>query len=537
MPRPRIWAIVTVYVIMTAIVLYPVLIVRVPALCDYLNHLARMHILAEFSQSPTIKNFYGVKWRLIPYLGIDSVFTILRGINIYDAGKLYIALCVVFPVIGVTILHYVIHRRLSLVPVAAFLFSYNFLLAWGFVNYLPGLCLAIIVFSGWIYTAGWPRWRRAVLFCVPATLLYLFHLMAFVGYCVAVAGYEIAIASRTNFRPWRSFVTDAMAAALQAAPAVVLALSVRVEPLIGPVATHYHALGKATAMASPVLFFVTPADRVAGGLAVVLLTLGLLTNRLRMAPIIWGPFFAVLVVAAAMPNVVHGIFGMDYRLPLMLALLLIGGVGVTERMGPLAGSIAIGCIVAMTAVRSLGIASTLQRLDGQVGEVRQVLAAMPRGMRLLVAQSPISPGDVPMRRATLHVALLAVVDRDAFVPYLFTSITTVRPAAAMLASSTPFGSPLSLSDLQAGFGRKDEPGAAQGDGLGGRVYWMGWENKFDYLLYEHFGHRSPTLPANVRLVSTSPIADLYRIEGTQVTAQRRASTLATNVDTLNSNIR
>ena len=142
-----------------------------------------------------------------------------------------------------------------------------------------------------------------------------------------------------------------------------------------------------------------------------------------------------------------------------------------------------------------------------------------------------------MRRATLHVALLAVVDRDAFVPYLFTSITTVRPAAAMLASSTPFGSPLSLSDLQAGFGRKDEPGAAQGDGLGGRVYWMGWENKFDYLLYEHFGHRSPTLPANVRLVSTSPIADLYRIEGTQVTAQRRASTLATNVDTLNSNIR
>ena len=41
---------------------------------------------------------------------------------------------------------------------------------------------------------------------------------------------------------------------------------------------------------------------------------------------------------------------------------------------------------------------------------------------------------------------------------------------------------------------------------------MGWENKFDYLLYEHFGHRSPALPVNVRLVSTSSVADLYRIE-------------------------
>ena len=245
----------------------------------------------------------------------------------------------------------------------------------------------------------------------------------------------------------------------------------------------------------------------------------------------------ILAVAVVMPCVVHGVYGMDYRLPLMLALLLIGGVGVTERMGPLAGSIAIGCIVAMTAVRSLGIASTLQRLDGHVGEVRQVLAAMPRGMRLLVAQSPISPGDVPMRRATLHMALLAVIDRDAFVPYLFTSFMTVRPAAAMLASSSGGGSPLSLADLQSGFGRKDDPGAPQGDAYGGRVYWMGWENKFDYLLYEHFGHRSPTLPLNLRLVSASPVADLYRIEGTQVTAQRRASTLATNVDTSNYNIR
>jgi hypothetical protein len=139
--------------------------------------------------------------------------------------------------------------------------------------------------------------------------------------------------------------------------------------------------------------------------------------------------------------------------------------------------------------------------------------AMPRGMRLLVAQSPISPGDVPMRRATLHVALLAVVDRDAFVPYLFTSFMTVRPAAAMVASSTPFGSPLSLSDIQAGLGRHDAPGAAQGDGLGGRIYWMGWENKFDYLLYEHFDNRPPALPANLRLVSTSSVADLYRIVG------------------------
>jgi hypothetical protein len=512
--RLKIYVIGGVYLVMMAIVLYPVLSVEIPALCDYLNHLARMHILAEIGKSPAIAKYYTVRWQPLPYLGMDSLFVIFNKVlPIYDAGRLYISCCVLLPVVSALVLHYVIHRRLSLIPTVAFLFSYNFLLAWGFVNYLPGLCLAVIVFAGWIYTAGWPRWRRAVLFCVPTTLLYLFHLMAFAGYCLAVAGYEIAVASRTGFRSWRSFMVEAMAAGLQAAPAVVLALGVHVEPLIGHVGTHYYMLGKGTAMASPVLFFTAPADRIAGGLALLLLILGLLTDRLRMAPVIWGPFLAVLAAAAVMPNVVHGIYGMDYRLPLMLALLLIGGVGVTERMGPVAGSVAIGCILAMTAVRSLGIASTLRRLDGQIADVRHVLTAMPRGMRLLVAQSPVLPGDVPMRRATLHVALLAVIDRDAFVPYLFTPFTTVRPAAGMLASSTPFGSPLSLSDLQAGLGRKDGPRPPQGDGLGGRVYWMGWENKFDYLLYEHFGHRSPALPVNVRLVSASPVADLYRIEG------------------------
>jgi hypothetical protein len=509
------WRIAAVYLILAALVLYPVLTIQVPGLCDFFNHLARMHILSDYAVSPTLKHFYTVKWRLAPYMGMDSVFTLFSAFgmkNIYAAGKLYIAACILLPVLSATVLHYVIHKKLSLVPAAAFLVSYNFLLSWGFVNYLPGICLAVLVLSGWIYTDGWPRWRRVALFCVPATFLYLFHLMAFVGYCVAVAGYEVAAASRASLWSWRSLATRAVAAGLQAAPAIVMALSVHVEPLIGPVATRYFAEGKGAAIASPVLFFLSPADRIAGGLALFLLIFGLLTNRLRMAPVVWGPFLAVLVVAAAMPHVVHGIFGMDYRLPLMLALLLIAGAGATERMGPRAGSLAIGCILAMTAVRSVGIASTLRRLDGQIGEVRRVLATMPRGMRLLVVQSPISRRDVPMRRATQHVALLAVVDRDAFVPYLFTWFMTVRPTPAMLASSTPVGSPLDLSDIQAGFGRKDSPGAPQGDGLGGRVYWMGWEHKFDYLLYEHFGRRPAALPGNVRLVSSSSVADLYRIE-------------------------
>jgi hypothetical protein len=63
-------------------------------------------------------------------------------------------------------------------------------------------------------------------------------------------------------------------------------------------------------------------------------------------------------------------------------------------------------------------------------------------------------------------------------------------------------------------GRRDDPAGDKGNGEGLRIYWMGWENKFNYVLIRHFGNRPAALPANLRLVATSSVADLYRIDRT-----------------------
>ncbi len=49
-------------------------------------------------------------------------------------------------------------------------------------------------------------------------------------------------------------------------------------------------------------------------------------------------------------------------------------------------------------------------------------------------------------------------------------------------------------------------------GKGGRVYWMGWERHFDYVLVMHYGSTPTGLPKVLRLVSSSPVADLYEID-------------------------
>jgi hypothetical protein len=95
---------------------------------------------------------------------------------------------------------------------------------------------------------------------------------------------------------------------------------------------------------------------------------------------------------------------------------------------------------------------------------------------------------------------------------MFTGQGTVRPAPTMRNASTPHGPPLPLPELMDGLHRKDDPAGAQGNGLGGRIYWLDWQHKFDYVLIEHFGTPPAALPGVLRLVATSPVADLYRID-------------------------
>ena len=512
-----VWFAVVIYTVMTVVVLYPILVVQVPGLGDYLNHLARMHIL--YYHPADLSRFYRIEWQPIPYLSMDAAFAVLSHLApIYDAGRIFLGICVVLPVLSVAVLHYAVHRRLSLLPAAAFLFCQNYLLSWGFLNYLSSACLAILLFAAWFSTARWPRWIRAALFCVLATALYLCHLVAFGSYCLAVGGYELARAWRTGFRPWRAITADWLAAGLQAVPALLLALSVHVEPMfVGPQQVWYGDVpAKLLALESPVLFYDGRADFLAGVFAMLVLVTGLVTHHLRLAPAIWPAILAVGMAALCLPNVLLGIFGLDFRLPLVVAMLLTGAISTTPRMGRGLACAVLGGFLALTVVRSIGIANTLTAVDKQIAEFRQVVSVLPRGVRLLVVDTATggqNQRDGPWR-TTSQASMVASIDRDAFIPFLFSGVTIVHPAVPMRTSSAPGGHPPPLSDLAVGAGRTDRPGYDVADGEGVRIYWFDWEDKFDYVLIQHFGRRPAAVPANLVLVNTSSVADLYRIDKT-----------------------
>ena len=118
-----------IYLVLTVAVLMPVFAVEVPGLGDYLNHLARVHVLTAVGHSAALQRFYQSNWGLVPYYGMDlPVAAFAQVMTIYHAGRLFVAICVLMPVIAAATLHYAVHRRISVVPAFAFLVSYNYLL-------------------------------------------------------------------------------------------------------------------------------------------------------------------------------------------------------------------------------------------------------------------------------------------------------------------------------------------------------------------------------------------------------------------------
>ena len=514
-PRPGLrrplWIYVAVYGLLTAIALYPIATVTVPGLEDYPNHLARMYILTHYNDSSSLKLYYDVRWRPIPYLGMDATFVLLGRIaNTYDAGRLYVGLCVLLPVLSVAALHFAVHRRLSLVPAGAFLLSYNALLLWGFLNYLPVLCLAVIVFAGWMTTTRWPRWPRLILFSALTLVLYLGHVIAFGAYGLMVLSFEVFRALKPGPRVWRTITTDLLFAGLQAAPAIVMALSIRIEnPFIGPTPTRYGTIAdKLLAITSPVLFLISSKEVIFGALFLVLTFVGLSTKRLKLNPDLSIVFVIVALFSLLVPVQLLGVFGMDFRLPLLAAMLLLSAISTTERASAVFKTSILCFVFLAIAVHSILIRNHLRKADSETAELRQVISAMPKGMRMLTVDASGSP------HANHHAPLLAVIDRDAFVPTLFTGIMTVKPKPEFRLLSTPSGSPYpDLAQFLAGYGVAS-PTTDIPAGVGGRNYWLGWERNFDYVLVIHYGNRLALteLPNVLRLVASSDAADLYAVQ-------------------------
>jgi hypothetical protein len=175
--------------VLLAFALVPVLLVDIPAMNDYPNHLARMHLLATAAAQ---NSFYQVEWNFNPYQAMDLAVPLLaRLVGVEIAAKLFLIVSQLLIVTGAIAIEWAIKRRHELAGFAAVSVLYCTPFAWGLTNFQFGLAVALWGIACWLLLQQ-AKWHiRFACHCLFVVVIFISHLFALGIYGVTIGMFEL----------------------------------------------------------------------------------------------------------------------------------------------------------------------------------------------------------------------------------------------------------------------------------------------------------------------------------------------------------
>jgi hypothetical protein len=426
----------TVFLILSVFAVLPIVMVGLPPILDYPNHLARMHILARLPESADLARYYALAWAPLPDLALDAVVPPLtRLMPVEDAMRLFLVTTLLALAGGSLALHRAAFRRWSIWPLFSFLLLYNRMLLWGFLNYLAGLAIALWALAAWIALERRPMPLRIAVGTAFAIMNYFAHLAAFGVYAIAIVAFSVAGPFKPS--PLPTIIRRLWPPLLTLAPCILLFLA-------SPTANAPSQIAFGNPLRKldlPVSIF-DNYNRIFDGTTFAVLLIAIVFGLVRKtiiahARLRWS-LLAVLLVFFLMPSRFLSASGIDHRLPIAVAFLFIAA---TDWSGlAFARKRQIGlALFALFAIR-LGVVGVVWvDADRQYAALMPVFALIPQGGALAVATpaDAVQAGGVPL----LHFPTLAAVKRDAFVPTLFADPAQqpvrLTPEGIKLAAAAP----------------------------------------------------------------------------------------------------
>lgn len=417
------------FLIALALSSIPLFSTILPPLLDYPNHLARMSLLAA-AGDPGLAGYYRVDWAPLPDLAMDVIVPALsRALPLERAGTLFIVMIFALLAGGTAWLNRVLHGGWRWWPLAAFLLLYSRTLLWGFLNYLFGLGLALGALALWLQLERRPVWRVAAS-SAAALAVYLSHLSAFGVYALALLGIEAAaLAALALQQAWRPLARRLAAAGIQFLVPALLLIFWR-HGGSGPLA--FNLARKPDLLFSIFDNYDRRFDVLCFALFLLLLIGLAATRRLGLAPVLRLPLALVTLGYLMMPSQLFGASGADHRLPVALFLLLIAGSAPSwpSRHAEQAAGLALALVFLL---RLGAVERVWLRADQTYRDDLAALDLLPDGATLALAAPPrtVQAGGIP----TLHLPVLAIARRHAFVPTLF-AYAGQQPVALTAAGTT-----------------------------------------------------------------------------------------------------
>jgi hypothetical protein len=407
----------------------PVFSTVLPPLVDYPNHLARMHLLAEGGNA-----FYIVRWAVLPNLAEDLIVPELsRVMPLELAAKLFLVMIFSLMAGGVIWLNRVATGGWRLWPLLGFLFLYNRIFLWGFLNYLFGIGVALVGIASWLALERRRWWLRVSLSSFVALACFFSHIAAFGFYALVIIGVEFLPAvGELRARQWPTLSRRIAIGLPQFVAPAALWLGIRHDAPTGTVS--YAALWrKADLLFSVFDNYNRAFDVVCFAWFLALIGWLRWTRRLGLAPRLAVAAGIVFAVYLLLPSQIYGGSGADRRLPTAFFLLLVAASA--PRFPSLRVAAAVAVMAVLVLVVRLGMIERVWLASDRVYFADLVgIDALPQGSKLAIAH----PADLfhVMPIPEIHLAVLAISRRGVFVPTLFAiegqQPVAVKPAFAAL---------------------------------------------------------------------------------------------------------
>jgi hypothetical protein len=171
-----------------AVAIAPLFAVEIPAMLDYTNHLARMYILSGGSNPA-----YEVRWGLYPDLAMDMIVPVLaRWMSVATATKVFLGASEVLVVTGAVFLELTTKGRHRLSGLGALLALFTLPFAWGQVNFMFGMGLAVWGVAFWIWLRDEPIRIRCVAHSTVVAILFISHFFDLGVYGLTIGLYELS---------------------------------------------------------------------------------------------------------------------------------------------------------------------------------------------------------------------------------------------------------------------------------------------------------------------------------------------------------
>lgn len=504
-------------VLMLAALMVPLLVVDVPPLADYPNHLARAVILAFSAQDLVLQRMFAVRWDLIPNLATDLILPpMMRVVPPLLAGKLVVALTVLLPTTGSIVLSRACFGRLSLWQLGAGFAAYNAMFLIGLLNFQIAVGVALWGAAAWVTISPRRAAVAALIGAVFALVAFVCHLFGFCFFALLISCAELAAIKRRGLRSpamRRLALGRSMAVTATLFPPLVLYAA---SPL-APISRHMSWQGtklKLLLLLVPVLgYSLLLSLMIAVALCVVVLA-WVVRHRLRVAPLAWAAVPLLLLAYAVLPVGAKGGYLIDARIPMLLGFMPFA-TAMPYRLCR-RGAIAAALVLSMLAVGQMAYITyvwTGSRQD--IADVRHVLASVTPGSRVRMVYG--DDGRAPAWRSKIasylpnawwHYAAFALIDHRAYWSDAFT-VPAQQPVVAQppYNASGDDGVPDNATALGPYADATTAPDPASS--------LAGWPGKFDYVLLLHaeaVPYLSTLLPRYLELLDHQGFAALYKVK-------------------------